>query len=97
MHFLCRPLWNKRYRHRSAQILANLDPLSNPPLFRAGIGFGLMDRITAKKWPELIEVPLPNGSFTVPTWLVTTRALYSTKRIKFVFDFFAEQLVESEL
>ena len=64
---------------------------------RAGIGFGLMDRITAKKWPELIEVPLPNGSFTVPTWLVTTRALYSTKRIKFVFDFFAEQLIESKL
>lgn len=63
-------------------------------LVRQGLGIGVLLKGTAKLFPELVPVLPEEVSFPVPFWLVTHRELYTSRRIRLVYDLLAEALTE---
>ena len=55
-------------------------------LVRQGLGIGIIQRHTAKLFPELVPVLQDSISFPIPIWLVTHRELHTSRRIRVVYD-----------
>ena len=55
-------------------------------LVRQGLGIGIIQRHTAKLFPELVPVLQDSISSPIPIWLVTHRELHTSRRIRVVYD-----------
>ena len=61
-------------------------------LIREGLGFGFLPMDTGKLFNDLVCV-LPNHfDPEIPVWLVSHRELYTSRRIRIVYDFIAVEL-----
>ena len=63
-------------------------------LVRQGLGIGIIQRHTAKLFPELVPVLQDSISFPIPIWLVTHRELHTSRRIRVVYDLLKVSLAE---
>jgi DNA-binding transcriptional LysR family regulator len=61
-------------------------------LVRQGFGIGVMIEEVGDAMPGLERVPAEIGPIAIPVWLATHRELYTSKRIRLVFDILAEEL-----
>lgn len=61
-------------------------------LIREGLGFGFLPMDTAKIFDDLVCVLPEHFDPEIPLWLVSHRELYTSRRIRTVFDFLAEEL-----
>ncbi len=61
---------------------------------RAGFGIGGQSCFIASRYPDLVRV-LPEVEISLDLWLVTHPGLRRTARIRAVYDFLAERLVEA--
>ncbi len=61
-------------------------------LVKQDIGIGVLDGFIADKDPSVVQVlpDMPPLNFSI--WLVTHRGLKTSRRIRVVFDFLAEEL-----
>jgi DNA-binding transcriptional LysR family regulator len=61
-------------------------------LIREGLGFGFLPMDTGKLFNELVCVLPEQFNPEIPVWLVSHRELYTSRRIRTVFDFIAQEL-----
>ncbi|GFD86156.1 LysR family transcriptional regulator [Alteromonas sp. KUL150] len=61
-------------------------------LIREGLGFGFLPMDTGKLFNELVCVLPEQFDPEIPVWLVSHRELYTSRRIRTVFDFIAQEL-----
>lgn len=61
-------------------------------LIREGLGFGFLPTGTEHLFDDLVGVLPESFDPEIPVWLVTHRELHTSKRIRVVFDFLAEEL-----
>lgn len=61
-------------------------------MIRQGLGIGVMMAEIADQMPDLVRVLGTLEKLTFPIWLVTHRELHTSRRIRLVFDFFADEL-----
>lgn len=61
-------------------------------MVKTGLGIGFFPTVIADKEPTLIRVLKELGPIESERWLVTHRELRTSRRIKVVFDYLAEQL-----
>ena len=59
---------------------------------RQGLGIGVIPMDVSARYPEL-EMVLPQiPAFEVPVWLVAPRELYTSRKIRLVFDVIAKHV-----
>ncbi len=63
-------------------------------LIREGLGFGFLPTDTGRLFDDLVCVLPEHFDAEIPVWLVSHRELYTSRRIRTVFDFFAQELQE---
>lgn len=63
-------------------------------LIREGLGFGFLPMDTGKLFDDLVSVLPDHFDPEIPVWLVSHRELYTSRRIRVVYDFIAEELQE---
>ncbi|MGH1487383.1 MAG: LysR family transcriptional regulator [Cellvibrionaceae bacterium] len=63
-------------------------------LIREGLGFGFLPMDTGKLFDDLVCVLPDHFDPEIPVWLVSHRELYTSRRIRVVYDFIAEELQE---
>ncbi|WED25662.1 LysR family transcriptional regulator [Vibrio sp. DW001] len=63
-------------------------------LVRAGMGVGIMAESIAKQCSDVVEYPKLSAPICVPTWLVTHRERANNLRLKRVYDYIAESLIQ---
>ncbi|BFM15600.1 LysR family transcriptional regulator [Maricurvus nonylphenolicus] len=61
-------------------------------LIREGLGFGFLPMDTGKLFDDLVCVLPDQFDPEIPVWLVSHRELYTSRRIRVVYDFIAEEL-----
>jgi len=61
-------------------------------LIREGLGFGFLPMDTGKLFDDLVCVLPERFDPEIPVWLVSHRELYTSRRIRVVYDFLAEEL-----
>ncbi|KPP93125.1 MAG: LysR family transcriptional regulator [Rhodobacteraceae bacterium HLUCCA08] len=61
-------------------------------LLRAGCGLGFSQRVVARDFPDLVEIPVGVDLPTLPVWLTAHQAMRDTPRIRRVWDMLAEGL-----
>ena len=61
-------------------------------LIRQGFGIGVMTSDLGDAMPGVERVPAPLGPIAIPMWLTTHRELYTSRRIRLVFDILADTL-----
>jgi DNA-binding transcriptional LysR family regulator len=61
-------------------------------LIREGLGFGFLPMDTGKLFDDLVCVLPEHFDPEIPVWLVSHRELYTSRRIRIVYDFIAEEL-----
>jgi DNA-binding transcriptional LysR family regulator len=75
-----------RIRHSSANAVVVWE------LVRQGLGLSLMVSEVADRWPGIERVLPSQPPLTFEMWLTTHRELHTSRRIRLVFDFLAEEL-----
>ena len=63
-------------------------------LIREGLGFGFLPMDTGKLFDDLVCVLADEFDPEIPVWLVSHRELYTSRRIRVVYDFIAEELAD---
>jgi len=61
-------------------------------LIREGLGFGFLPMDTAALFDDLVCVLPDHFGPEIPVWLVSHRELYTSRRIRVVYDVLAEEL-----
>ncbi|WP_293449916.1 LysR substrate-binding domain-containing protein, partial [Planktotalea sp.] len=61
-------------------------------LVKQGFGIAPMSADVARASPELVTLLPDSAPISFPTWLVTHRELHTSRKIRLVFDFLAEEL-----
>lgn len=61
-------------------------------LIREGLGFGFLPEDTAKIFNDLVCVLPEQFAPEIPVWLLSHRELYTSRRIRIVYDFIASEL-----
>ena len=61
-------------------------------LIREGLGFGFLPMDTGKLFDDLVCVLPEHFDPEIPVWLVSHRELYTSRRIRIVYDLIAEEL-----
>ncbi len=61
-------------------------------LVRKGLGIGLMSKEMSERAPELVHVLPSFKPIPIPIWLVTHSELYTSRRIRLVFDLLSASL-----
>jgi len=61
-------------------------------MVKQGLGIGINTRELAETTPDVEQVLPDLEPFPVPIWLTTHRELHTSRRIRLVFDFLAEEL-----
>lgn len=61
-------------------------------LIREGLGFGFLPMDTGQLFDDLVCVLPEQFNPEIPVWLVSHRELYTSRRIRVVYDFIAEEL-----
>ena len=64
----------------------------NWELVKQGLGVGAMLKCVAEPFPEIEQVLPHRKPIDVPVWLTVHRELYTSRRIRIVFDLLAEKL-----
>ena len=59
---------------------------------KAGLGIALMLEDVATKEPDMVQLLPDSAPLLTENWLVTHRELHTSRRVRFVYDFLAEQL-----
>ncbi|MEZ5653721.1 MAG: LysR family transcriptional regulator [Burkholderiaceae bacterium] len=59
---------------------------------RAGLGIGFLTESWPRSDPDLVIVPLPLPTASLPVWLAVHREIRGNRRIRFVYDFLAREL-----
>jgi DNA-binding transcriptional LysR family regulator len=80
------PVTRKNFKYVSASGTVILE------LVRQGLGIGLMSKENAEMDPGLVRVLASFEPIPIPVWLVTHRELYTSRRIRLVFDLLAVAL-----
>ena len=78
-------------REESFSVLSE-NSVAGLQMIRQGLGIGVMMAEIADQMPDLVRVLGTLEKLTFPIWLVTHRELHTSRRIRLVFDFLADEL-----
>jgi DNA-binding transcriptional LysR family regulator len=61
-------------------------------LLKAGLGIGFGQENLARRTPGLVVLPIDIGAPPLPIWLTTHRELFTSHRIRVIYDALADGL-----